>query len=361
MKILRVDTGRTVYPIYIDDNYDALIKAFEDADLTDRTLCIITDTNVAPHYLDKVESILKGHFPKVCSYIFEAGENSKNIETIMDFYKFFIENHLDRKSVLVALGGGVVGDMCGFAAATYMRGIPFVQMPTTLLAQVDSSVGGKTGIDFMGNKNMVGAFYQPEFVYINTDTLNTLPYREAAAGIAEAVKYGYIIDKDFLDYFMENKEKIKNLNSEAINNVIYLSCKAKADVVGQDEKEQGLRAILNFGHTFGHAIETLSNFTMLHGECVGVGMLSGLYFSAERGMIDKCEIKKCEELLKFFELPVQIEGYSVADIHKQMFNDKKTKNGVINIVALKEIGKAYVDKTASESEIENAVKYIIKG
>ena len=361
MKVLSVDTGRTVYPIYIDDNYDALIKAFEDAGLTDRSLCIITDTNVAPYYLERVEGILKGHFTKICSYAFDAGENSKNLETIMDFYKFFIENHLDRKSVLVALGGGVVGDMCGFAAATYMRGISFVQMPTTLLSQVDSSVGGKTGVDFMGNKNMIGAFYQPEFVYINTDTLKTLPYREVAAGIAEAVKYGYIIDKEFLDYFMENREKIKDLDSEAINNVIYLSCKAKADVVGQDEKEQGLRAILNFGHTFGHAIETLSDFTMLHGECVGIGMLSGLYFSAQRGMIDEKEIEKCEDLLKFFELPVRIKDYSVADIHKQMFNDKKTKNGVINIVALEKIGKAYIDKTATETEIENAVKYVIEG
>ncbi len=361
MKVLSVDTGRTVYPIYIDDNYDGLINAFEEAGLTDRSLCIITDTNVAPYYLEKVENILKGHFTKVCSYAFAAGENSKNMETIMDFYKFFIENHLDRKSVLVALGGGVAGDMCGFAAATYMRGISFVQMPTTLLSQVDSSVGGKTGIDFMGNKNMIGAFYQPEFVYINTDTLKTLPYREVAAGIAEAVKYGYIIDKDFLDYFMENKEKIKKLDSEAVNTVIYLSCKAKADVVGQDEKEQGLRAILNFGHTFGHAIETLSDFTMLHGECVGIGMLSGLYFSAQRGMIDENEIEKCEDLLKFFELPVRIKDYSVADIHRQMFNDKKTKNGVINIVALEEIGKAYIDKTATEKEIENAVKYVIEG
>lgn len=360
MKILSVDTGKTVYPIYIDKNYDSLIDSFEKAGLTGRRVCIITDTNVAPLYIEKITSIMEGHFNKVCYYSFKAGENSKNLETIMDFYKFFIDNHLDRKSVLVALGGGVVGDMCGFAAATYMRGIPFVQMPTTLLSQVDSSVGGKTGVDFMGNKNMVGAFYQPEFVYINTDTLNTLPYREVAAGLAEAIKYGYIIDRDFLKYFDDNKEKIKSLDSQAINDVIYFSCKAKADVVSQDEKEMGLRAILNFGHTFGHAVETLSDFTMLHGECVAVGMLSGLYFSAKRGMIDKAEIEKCEGLLRFFELPLRVNDYSVKEVHKQMFNDKKTHNGVINIVALKEIGKAYVDKSASSDEIESALKYIIE-
>lgn len=360
MKILSVDTGKTVYPIYIDNNYSNLIDAFEKAGLTGRSVCIITDTNIEPLYIDKVASIMNGHFSMVCHYAFEAGEDSKNLSTIMDFYKFFIDNHLDRKSVLVALGGGVVGDMCGFAAATYMRGIPFVQMPTTLLSQVDSSVGGKTGVDFMGNKNMVGAFYQPAFVYINTDTLNTLPYREVAAGIAEAVKYGYIIDSDFLDYFIDNKEKIKALDSQAINDIIYFSCKAKADVVSQDEKENGLRAILNFGHTFGHAVETLSDFKMLHGECVGIGMLSGLYFSVKRGLIDEAEIEKCEKLLEFFELPVRIKNYSIDEIHKQMFNDKKTNNGVINIVALEKIGKAYIDKTAASEEIEEAIKYIVE-
>lgn len=359
MKILSVDTGKTVYPIYIDNNYNSLINAFDKAGLTGRSVCIITDTSVEPLYIDKVKTVMSGHFSNVCHYAFKAGENSKNLETIMDFYKFFIANHLDRKSVLVALGGGVVGDMCGFAAATYMRGIPFVQMPTTLLSQVDSSVGGKTGVDFMGNKNMVGAFYQPEFVYINTDTLNTLPYREVAAGIAEAIKYGYIIDNEFLNYFINNKESIKALNSEAINDVIYFSCKAKADVVSQDEKENGLRAILNFGHTFGHSVETLSDFNMLHGECVGVGMISALYFSAKRGMINESEIAKCEELLKYFELPVRVKNYNVAEIHKQMFNDKKTNNGVINIVALSEVGKAYVDKTASSDEIEDAISYIV--
>ncbi len=359
MKILSVDTGKTVYPIYIDNNYDGLVEAFEKAGLTGRSVCIITDSNVAPIYADKVASVLDGHFTYVCQYVFKAGENSKNLKTIMDFYKFFIENHLDRKSVLVALGGGVAGDMCGFAAATYMRGIAFVQMPTTLLAQVDSSVGGKTGVDFMGNKNMVGAFYQPEFVYINTDTLNTLPYREAAAGIAEAVKYGYIIDREFLKYFIDNKEKVKALDSDAINDVIYFSCKAKAYVVSEDEKEMGLRAILNFGHTFGHAVETLSDFNMLHGECVGIGMLSALYFSEQRGMVSKNDIDVCRELLEFFELPVSIKDYDVEQVHKQMFNDKKTKNGVINIVALSEIGRAYVEKNAEAEEIDRAIEFVM--
>lgn len=360
MKILNVDTGTKQYPIYIDDNYDGLLDAFKLAGLTDKKICIITDTNVEPIYADRIIKLLGDNFIDVSCYAFEAGETSKNIDTICDFYKFFVEKQLDRKSVLVALGGGVVGDMCGFAAATYMRGIKFVQIPTTLLSQVDSSVGGKTGIDFMGNKNMVGAFYQPEFVYINSETLKTLPYREVAAGIAEAVKYGYIIDSDFLDYCIENKENIKNMVSENIIDVIYASCKAKAYVVSKDEKENGLRAILNFGHTFGHSVETLSDFKMLHGECVAAGMISALYFSYKRGTVEESDVKKAEELLAYFGLPVSINDFSSEEIYNQMFYDKKTKNGVINIVALNKIGDAYVENKASAQEIKAAIEYISK-
>lgn len=358
MKILNVDTGAKKYPIYIDNNYDGLTEAFKSAGLTGRKVCIITDTNVAPVYVDKIINIMGDNFSEISYYAFEAGESRKNIDTICDFYKFFVEKHLDRKSVLVALGGGVVGDMCGFAAATYMRGISFVQIPTTLLAQVDSSVGGKTGIDFMGNKNMIGAFYQPEFVYINSETLKTLPYREVAAGIAEAVKYGYIIDKGFLDYFIKNKENIKNLVSDNIIDVIYTSCKAKAYVVSKDEKENGLRAILNFGHTFGHSIETLSDFKMLHGECVSVGMIAALYFSYKRGYVSIDEVKKAEEILAYFDLPVTIKDFSSEEIYYQMFYDKKTKNGVINIAALNKIGEAYIENKAGADEIKEAIEYI---
>lgn len=360
MKILNVDTGAKKYPIYIDNNYDGLSEAFKLAGLEGKRACIITDTNVAPIYADKIIKIAENVFSQVSYYAFDAGEVSKNIDTICNFYKFFIEKQLDRKSVLIALGGGVVGDMCGFAAATYMRGIAFVQIPTTLLSQVDSSVGGKTGIDFMGNKNMVGAFYQPEFVYINSETLKTLPYREVAAGIAEAIKYGYIIDKDFLNYFIENKEGIKNLVSDNIIDVIYTSCKAKAYVVSEDEKENGLRAILNFGHTFGHSIETLSGFNMLHGECVSVGMTAALYFSYKKGFISIDEVKRAEDVLTYFDLPVSIKDFSSEEIYHQMFYDKKTKNGIINIVALNEIGRAYIENNADAGVIKEAIEYISK-
>lgn len=358
MKILNVDTGAKKYPIYIDNSYEGLSEAFKLAGLTDRKVCIITDTNVAPIYADRIINTIGNDSLDVSYYAFEAGESSKNIDTICDFYKFFVEKHLDRKSVLVALGGGVVGDMCGFAAATYMRGIPFVQIPTTLLSQVDSSVGGKTGIDFMGNKNMVGAFYQPEFVYINTDTLNTLPYREVAAGIAEAFKHGYIQDKEYLKLFFDKKDEIKKLKHEEIAEVVYGSCRIKANVVSQDEKESGLRAILNFGHTFGHSIETLSDFKMLHGECVSVGMVAALYFSYKKGYVTLDDVKRAEEFLAYFDLPVRIKDFSSEEIYHQMFYDKKTKNGIINIVALNRIGEAYIENSADTNDIKEAIEYI---
>lgn len=358
MKVLNVDTGIKSYPIYIDNNYDELLNSFKNAGLLGRKLCIITDSKVAPIYLDKIKACLEEKFADVISYTFKAGEESKNINTICDFYKFFVENKLDRKSVLIALGGGVTGDMCGFAAATYMRGIPFVQIPTTLLSQVDSSVGGKTGIDFMENKNMVGAFYQPEFVYINSETLKTLPDREVSAGLAEAVKYGYIINKELLEYFFNNREDILSLNSENIIDIIYYSCKDKAYVVSKDEKETGLRAILNFGHTFGHAVETISNFKMLHGECVSVGMIAALYFSYKKGFVSKEDIDNAKELLTYFRLPVHIKDFSAEDIYNQMFYDKKTKNGKLNIVALDKIGNAYIDSNVSEEDVKSAIMYI---
>ncbi len=360
MKVLGVDTGTKQYPIYIDDSFSSLANAFEKAGLKGRKMCIVTDSNVALLYADKVKELLEGICSHISVCIFPAGENSKNLDTISDFYKFFAEAHLDRRSVLIALGGGVAGDMCGFGAATYMRGIPFVQIPTTLLSQVDSSVGGKTGVDFMGNKNMVGAFYQPEFVYINTDTLNTLPYKEVAAGLAESVKHGYIQDTDYLKFFMENKESIKALDPEAIAQVVYGSCRIKSYVVSKDEKESGLREILNFGHTFGHAVETLSDFNMLHGECVAVGMLAALYLSMKRGAVARKDIDEARELLEYFELPVCIEGFDADSIYARMFNDKKTKNGVINITALRRIGDAYTEKGCSEKEIKDAIKYITK-
>lgn len=358
MKILNVVTSSDEYPIYIDESYSSLADAFEKAGLTGRKVCIVSDTNVAPLYLERVEKLLADKCLEISSFVFDAGEESKHLGTISRMYSHFVDKQLDRKSVLVALGGGVVGDMTGFAAATYMRGIAFVQVPTTLLAQVDSSVGGKTGVDFEGNKNMVGAFYQPKFVYINSSTLKTLPYNQVAAGMAEAIKYGYIINKDFLDYISENKQKIKELSAEETGTVIYESCKAKAYVVSRDEKENGLRAILNFGHTFGHSVESLSGFSLLHGECVAIGMAAGLYYSLLKGCVSAKELEEAESLMKYFDLPVRAADYNAEEIYNQMFYDKKTKNGKLNIVALDKIGEAYIDKAVSADNVKKAIDYI---
>ena len=356
MKELKIKTPTSEYPIYITEGFDGLAAAFETAGFSGRKLCIITDSNVAPLYLDKIKSLLSGY--EVSSYVFRAGEESKNLDTISDFYKHFIDERLDRKSVLVALGGGVTGDMTGFAAATYMRGIPFVQIPTTLLAQVDSSVGGKTGVDFLGNKNMVGAFYQPSFVYINSQTLSTLPKEQVASGMAEAVKTAYIIDKDLLAYFNENAPAIKALDPEKIGHVIYSCCKAKAWVVNQDEKESGLREILNFGHTFGHAVEKLSGFKLLHGECVAIGMAAAMHLTAAMNKTTENDLLEAEKLLQFFDLPIRAENFGTDDIYKQMFYDKKTKNGKLNIIVLEEIGRAYTEKNAPEEAVKAAIAHI---
>ncbi len=355
MKIFEVNAKSASYPIYINDSFEGLLSAFEKAGLFGRKALVICDSNTERLYLDSILEILGDNFLTVCHTSFEAGEKRKNLETIYDFYKVMAENKLDRKSVVIALGGGVVGDMAGFAAATYMRGIKYVQIPTTLLAQVDSSVGGKTGVDFMGGKNLVGAFYQPEFVFMNTKTLYTLPEREFSAGMAEVIKHGYIIDKDYLNMLFEKKAEIKELRTSAITDILYGSCKAKAYVVSQDEKETGLRAILNYGHTFGHAVESLLGFKLLHGECVSIGMMAALALDLERGVITEDDYKAAEGLLKYFDLPVSVRGLSARDIHSQMFMDKKTKNNIITLVLLKTIGEAYSDSSVGSEEIDRAI------
>ena len=322
-------------------------------------IALITDNHVGALYAEKVKLSLEHEGFEVVVFNFLEGEASKNLKTVNKAYEFLIKNGMTRSDGILALGGGVVGDMAGFAASTYMRGISFVQVPTTLLAQVDSSVGGKTGVDFNGNKNMIGAFYQPDFVFINSETLKTLPYREVAAGIAEAIKYGYIIDNDFLEYCIENKERIKSLDNNALIEVIYKCCEAKAYVVSKDEKELGLRAILNFGHTFGHSVETLNNFKLLHGECVAIGMVAALYYSMECGNTTKEDIENIEKLLEFFELPTRCDN-NVDEVYNQMFYDKKTSSGKIKIVALKKIGEAFIDSSNDVANIKKAIEYIAK-
>ena len=343
------------YSIHVESDFGGLADSFRQASLAGRRVCIVTDRNVLPLYADAVIEAIRPVAKSVVRFDFEAGEQSKNIDVLTAAFRFFAEAALDRHTVVLALGGGVVGDLAGFAAACYMRGLPFVQVPTTLLAQVDSSVGGKTGIDFRGGKNLIGAFYQPRFVYINVSTLHTLPPVQVASGMAEVIKHGLIADSLYLDFIRENADKLKILDVTAMKRLVTDSCRIKADVVSQDEKETGRRAILNFGHTFGHAVESLLNFTSPHGFCVAFGCAAALYLSQKMGKITAQAREDALALLGCFGLAGLSVPFSDDQICAQMRLDKKGRDGQINLILLEKIGNAFIYEGAAANEIEWAI------
>ena len=262
-KLLVKRDGEFCYPIYFENDFSFLSQALTDEGLAGKSMCIVSDSTVAPLYADQVKAELLKVSDHVYQFTFPAGEAYKNLDTVQDLFQCLIENGLDRKSLVVALGGGVTGDLSGFGAAAYLRGIDFIQIPTTLLAQVDSSVGGKTGVDFRQFKNMVGAFHQPRLVYMNMATLQSLPEREFGCGMGEILKTGLICDKDFFDFVCANYKIIRTMDPEMLAVMIRKCCAIKAGVVERDPKEQGERALLNLGHTIGHAVEKLMNFSMV--------------------------------------------------------------------------------------------------
>ena len=355
MKQLIVEAASKRYPIWIDQSFDGLARAVGEARLHGRRACIVTDSNVAPLYEKAVREALDGLFPALSCFRFTAGEDSKNLSTLQDMYACFLKEGLDRSSLVIALGGGVTGDMAGFGAATYMRGIPFIQIPTTLLSQVDSSVGGKTGVDFMGAKNAIGAFYQPELVYMNIHTLDTLPRAEVSSGLGEVVKHGLLADADYYAYLAGHLPDIAALDPEVMMEIVHGSCRIKAHVVAQDEREQGLRETLNLGHTFGHAIESLYDFQLPHGHCVGLGLCAALALSAHKGYITPQEQAEATALIHALGLPVTLPNDSVYERQRAkelMLMDKKTRNGQIKLVLLERIGQAFSYANASEDEID---------
>lgn len=339
---LQVDLGERSYPILIGENLlsDATVLARM---LTGQQLVVVTNTVVAPLYLDRLVTHLKNLGKQVLSIVLPDGEDTKNWHSLMQIFDELLRHQCDRKITLLALGGGVIGDMTGFAAATYMRGVQFVQIPTTLLAQVDSSVGGKTGINHPLGKNMIGAFYQPQSVLADTATLHSLPDRELSAGLAEVIKHGAIIDTKFFEWIEKNIEALRNKDMSALAYAIKRSCEIKAEVVRQDEREGGLRAILNFGHTFGHAIESGLGFgKWLHGEAVGCGMVMAAELSLRMGYIDYVSKVRLVKLVEAAGLPTMAPDLSEEEWIQWMAVDKKNEGGKIKFILLKPLGKAVV-------------------
>ncbi len=307
------------------------------------TAVIVTDSNVAPLYASRLMASLSGQYPKVHLIELPPGEVHKDWAATNSIFDGLVGAGCDRKTLLFALGGGVVGDVAGFAAACYMRGIPYVQVPTTLLAQVDSSVGGKTAINHPAGKNMIGAFYQPLRVVADIDTLVSLPQREVAAGLAEVIKYAPIADAGFLDWIEEHLAKLLARDAAALQWAIRRSCEIKADVVGRDEREAGLRAILNFGHTFGHAIETgLGHGQWLHGEAVGCGMVMAADLSARLGLVDAAYALRLKRLIGAAGLPQRAPALGADRYLELMRLDKKAEGGEMRFVVIESPGRAGV-------------------
>lgn len=352
--------GKICYDIYINDNFNKLLPEIKNLATEQRKICIVTETNVGPYYTEEVLSKLRVFYKTITVFEFEAGEKSKNLDTVKDLYKFLIEKKFDRNDILIALGGGVVGDLTGFTAATYLRGIQFVQIPTSLLAQVDSSIGGKTGVDFDGYKNMVGAFKQPKLVYININTLKTLPKREYLSGMGEVLKYGFIKNKDFLYWLNHNSNNIIQHDKDALIKMIYESCLCKKNVVELDPEEKtGERALLNFGHTLGHAIEKQSNFKLLHGECIGLGTISALKLSSIKGYISTDDVQMGVQIMQKFELPTTVNNLKKEDVVETTSLDKKMDSGTINFVLLKEIGNAILNKSITPNDMFDSLEDVV--
>ncbi len=360
-RIVKVDLGEKSYDIIIGHDLKTQISDFVKKQNFSKNALIITDTNIAPLYADKVKSILETADLDVEIAVIPAGEQSKSLTVAEELYTKAIEHGLDRKSPIFALGGGVVGDLGGFIAATFMRGVPFIQMPTSLLAQVDSSVGGKVAVNHRLGKNLIGAFYQPKAVFMDLDMMKTLPKREIYTGLGEVVKYGYIYDKDFYQFLLDNKDGILNLEPKAITHIIARSCEIKADVVSQDEKESGLRAILNFGHTLGHAIEKETAYKVYnHGEAVAIGMVGAAKISAKLGLIDENIVSGMKQLLFALNLPQKAENCNVENIYADIFHDKKTINGKVNWVLLEDIGKVRITKDVPADVVKEAIREILE-
>jgi 3-dehydroquinate synthase len=347
------------YNIVFDTSFDELSSNIKELGFEGRKIAIVTDSNVKSLYSDNIKDTLKEISDIIVVYEIPAGEENKNLSQINEIYRFLIENHFDRHDLLIALGGGVVGDMTGFTAATYLRGIAYVQIPTTLLSQTDSSIGGKTGVDYEGYKNMVGAFYMPSLVYTNISTLNTLSDRQFASGFAEVMKHGLIKDQNFYTWLIENMYEISDKEPEVLMEMVKHSCEIKKAVVEKDPTEKGDRALLNFGHTLGHAIEKAKNFELFHGECVALGCVAAAFISWKKELISMEEYYEIRDMFVPFNLPISIEDVDADEVIRLTKSDKKADSNKVKFVLLKGIGKAFISTEVSDDEMKKALEEII--
>ena len=356
MKTININLEKRSYPIYVGEglleNYGLLKKH-----ISNKKVAIITNDKIAPLYLEKISNTLSVE-KEIIPIILPDGEVFKNFETLNLIYDTLLKNKANRQITLIALGGGVIGDITGFAAATFMRGVDFIQIPSTLLSQVDSSVGGKTGINHPLGKNMIGAFYQPKCVIADINLLETLPDKELSAGLAEVIKYGLIRDSSFFEWLENNVEGIIKRDSQLLIEAVVRSCQNKADIVESDEFESGIRAILNLGHTFGHAIETATGYgKWLHGEAIAIGMVMAAYLSEQMGWLTKEENQRIKSLIVDANLPINPPEISKQEFLDLMQLDKKTKEDQINLVLQQGIGKAIL---TSDYDIEKLHNTLLK-
>ncbi len=355
MLSVTVGLGARAYPIHIGEGLLADATQFLPR-LAQRRVAIVTNDVVGPLYLAPLQQALEGAGVAVLPIILPDGESNKDWHTLNRIYDALLGARCERKTTLIALGGGVIGDITGFAAATYMRGVNFIQVPTTLLAQVDSSVGGKTAVNHPLGKNMIGAFHQPVAVIADTAALDTLPARELAAGLAEVIKYGLIMDARFFRWLEENLERLLARDRTALAEAVKRCCECKAEVVAVDEREAGPRALLNLGHTFGHAIEAGLGFgTWLHGEAVAAGMVLAAHASRELGHMAEADVQRVEQLLARAGLPVKAPQFSFDRWLELMGHDKKVEDGRLRFILLKRIGSAYLDDRIPRAVLERVL------
>lgn len=349
--------GAFSYSIYIEESFAGLAAAVETLGLRERRALIVTDAHVAPLYLEEVRAALRPCFRELHELVLVPGEEHKNTDSIAEIYAAAVEASFDRNDVFVALGGGVVGDMTGFAAATYMRGIRFIQIPTTLLSQVDSSIGGKTGVDFRAYKNMVGAFHMPSLVYSNVATLRSLDAIQYASGMGEVIKHALIKSRDYFDYLNAHQAELEARDMAVLTETVYQSNLIKRAVVEVDPTEKGERQLLNFGHTLGHAIEKCSNFSYSHGQCVAFGCLAAMQIS---GTLTTAEVDRIERLMAAVGLETRCRAMDQEEILQATRKDKKMDHGHVRFILLRQLGEAYIDHAVSDAQMLEGLRAIMQ-